>query len=114
MSIIIQPAYKPVLLTARYDIGDWDMDAELFKNVLHSIDQEKIHKVTVLIRNDTNSGRLLINSDGDNDGACDGYFSISSTLIHIERRLGGYFDNPAYSNSASYNRGFVTIEYLND
>jgi len=96
------------------NIGDWNMDTTTGVPVTHSLsatEWKTIKNVYVIIRNDTddlyralNIGTTSVNS---------GYYTINATTIDLYRITAGLFDSTAY-DSTSYNRGFVTFEYIAD
>lgn len=102
------------LITKIVDIGDWNMDTTKTINVAHGIsDFTKIRRVSVMIRNDPNTNLNPINAMEGTTGTtiAGSVWFISSTDISITRLTGGIFDNTFY-DSTSYNRGWITIEYI--
>ncbi len=102
------------LLTKVIDIGDWNMDSNPLVNIAHGLpDYKKIRTVQAIIRNDadTESRGFLANNylTGANTGGS--INGINSTDIFLTRIDGGIFDDPIY-DSTSYNRGWITINYL--
>jgi len=105
-----------VLHTKIIDIGDWDMDANAFTNFAHGMSSNytKIRSISVVIRNDDSSKYMLLNQFYDHADATlvgGGIYYWDSTNIYLYRRTGGIFDSTEY-NATSYNRGYVTIEYI--
>jgi hypothetical protein len=41
-----------------------------------------------------------------------GVSSVDATNITLRAEYGGLFDNDAFNNASSYNRGWVTITYV--
>ncbi|MFA5423581.1 MAG: hypothetical protein WC374_06945 [Phycisphaerae bacterium] len=96
------------------EIGDWDMDAANQKAVNHGLTPSKIRDVRVIIRNDTNTSYYPIDcfDDATDPSMHGGGVNEIRTLdIVFERRTGGMFDGPNF-DSTSYNRGWITIEYV--
>ncbi|PKL40739.1 MAG: hypothetical protein CVV44_03795 [Spirochaetae bacterium HGW-Spirochaetae-1] len=89
------------------EIGDWDMDATEIVNVTHGLTRSKIRNVHVHIRSDSDS------SSGYDDTCLErgGYYMVSDTYVTLRRTASGAFDRADY-NATSYNRGWVTIEYI--
>jgi hypothetical protein len=88
------------------NIGDWDMDSDAGLNISHGLTYDNIRGVSVLIRDDADSVRILLNSE-DNSVA-----AVASTQIQMLRNGGGLFDNVSY-DATSYNRGWIIIDYVN-
>lgn len=86
------------------NIGDWDMDATGSIAINHGIaDYTKIRTINVMIRQ--NAGTLVVFHAQQNTAAA------GATQITLSREAGGIFDNTNY-DSTSYNRGFITITYI--
>lgn len=84
-------------------IGDWDMDSTASVFVAHGLTLSKIRIVAVtIISNDSSS---------QNDLSRAGVIGRNSTNIILDRTAAGTFDQAAY-NSTGFNRGFVTIGYI--
>jgi hypothetical protein len=100
------------LNTKVIEIGDWDMDATQAINVAHGLTMTNIRAINVMIRTDDNS--LYTNLDYRNATQNGGYFSPNNngTDITLGRDASGLFDDPNY-NATSFNRGWVTIQYVN-
>lgn len=93
------------------EIGDWDMDASNLTAVAHGITSTKIRTVTTLIRNDANTLFHPLMFVTGSEGSLNRGELIESTNITLYRDDGGQFNNANY-NSTSYNRGWVTIQYI--
>jgi hypothetical protein len=91
-------------------IGDWDMDATLSVNVAHGLTFTKIREVTVLIIDDASSKISPLNTSQP-AGEVAGFWFLDSTNVSIYRFAGGSFDSTLY-NATSFNRGWVTIWYV--
>lgn len=97
--------------TKTISIGDWNMDNTVTLTVTHGItDFNKIRRVTVMIRNDANTSMLDLTYG--NGSFPDGSITVNSADLLLRRNTGGLFDSTDY-DSTGYNRGFVTIEFLN-
>lgn len=90
------------------DIGDWNMDTSSGKGVLHGLDFTKIRGVSVLVRNDANSEVSPLDIFS---GEIVGYWECLATSISLYRVPFGFYDQPSY-DSTSYNRGYITIWYI--
>jgi hypothetical protein len=98
------------LQTIVLEIGDWDMDTDSSKTLLHGLTRTLIRRVTAFVRNDGNSVGLPLNSFSQANGVNGGVNSTDNSLITLSRLTGGVFDNVSYSTT-SYNRGWVIVEY---
>jgi len=106
-----------ILNTAVVNIGDWNMNVSGAganqKAVTHGIaDFKKIRSVIVMIRNDADTlysplGGLDITANA----IAGGVTSTSATTLALGIPSGSKFDAATYS-ATSYNRGFVTIQYI--
>jgi hypothetical protein len=90
------------------DIGDWSMDNSNLVTVSHGVTVTKIMAVSVLIRNDTNDAMHHLSGESSSNA---GWIEIVGTAIGLNRAVGGFFDSAAY-DLTSYNRGWVTIWYV--
>lgn len=94
-----------------FNINDWDMNSEGVKIVAHGLTLANIRGIRVVIRNDSGSNFFDLTSplSGGFEG---GYISnIDSTDVYLARYNGGYFDSVLF-DSTSYNRGWITIDYV--
>lgn len=98
------------LHTKLIDIGDWNMVASTTVNIAHGLTYSKIRKVEALIRNDGDTASYDFSS-ADNGTGTSHYISAASTNISMQRHVGGFFDNTSF-DSTSYNRGWITIQYI--
>jgi len=91
-------------------IGDWDMDATVFVNIAHGVTVGNIRTVEALIIDD---GGTVLTPMTLNDfiNPPDGTIQIVSGNVVLTRRTSGFFDDTDY-NATSYNRGWVTVEYI--
>lgn len=89
-------------------IGDWDMDSTASVSVAHGLSQAKIRNISVLIINDTTSARLPLCF---NNGTQGGNYSTDATDVIMTRIASGPFDNANF-DSTSFNRGYITIDYV--
>lgn len=104
--------------TKRLEIGDWDMTATTQVNVAHGLsatEWKTMLESNVLIRNDGDTvysplKSLFTPSSGLING---GVSVIDSTNITLGRYTTGGFDDGAFT-STSYNRGWVTFDYIKD
>jgi len=93
------------------EIGDWDMDAAGTKLFSHGISATQIVAVNVLIRNDADNISESLDTSQNGSTTSSGWFQMLSTQIYLYRTPSGYFDHVDY-DSTSYNRGWVTIWYI--
>ena len=104
--------------TKRLEIGDWDMTATTQVNVAHCLsatEWKTMLESNVLIRNDSDTVYSPLKSlFGPSSGLINGGVSvIDSTNITLGRYTTGGFDDGAFT-STSYNRGWVTFDYIKD
>ena len=88
------------------DIGDWDMDENASPAVTPTIafDEQKIRMIQVVIRN--NDGAQVYDFGADPNP-----IHVSGANILLTRSGSGFFDNTSF-DSTSFNRGWVTIFYV--
>lgn len=92
------------------DIGDWNMDITNSVTVAHGLTLADIRKVDVSIRNDT--GELYPLIVGGTATGVEGGWIGGTTLVTLTRVTSGYFDGSSSFDDTSYNRGWITIEYV--
>lgn len=99
------------LKTKTVPIGDWNMDATTTVFVTHGIaDITKIKSVNVMIISDS----LLSNTElgfVQSGGSIIQGGATGVTDVILLRESGGIFDNTDF-DSLSFNRGFITIEFI--
>lgn len=84
-------------------IGNWDMDATPSVNVAHGLTLSKIKRVSAsIIRDDSALTTELLSA---------GSISWDATNIILGRTAAGLFDSTDY-NTASFNRGYVIVGYI--
>lgn len=92
------------------NIGDWDMDTYDNVFVAHELTLSKIREVSVMIISDDGGNMASIDiSNGSGAGASG--VSIESSTVGLNRLAGGFFDNTSY-DSTFFNRGWITIQYV--
>lgn len=103
--------------SVRVDIGDWDMNADAFVNVPHSLGSNylNIKSITGMIRNDANTVLYVIGSDGVMFHPLTGLSptgtpGVDATDITLVRLASSIFDDVAF-DSTGFNRGWLNIEY---
>jgi len=102
----------PIVKFKVVNIGDWDMDSTTFVEVLHGIvDYTKIRSAFIMILPDAGFVSTTTLFGGNNSESGTGISYFNATAIRLSRAAGGIFDNINY-NQTSYNRGFVTIGYV--
>lgn len=100
-----------VFNTKLIEIGDWDMDATGSVLVAHGLTTAKIVGILdVLIQNDAGTTKSSLTYVG-NTGAVAGEQSIVSGNVSLARTAAGIYDGTDY-NATSYNRGWITILYI--
>lgn len=95
------------------EIGDWNMDTTLDRQIAHGLTLANIINVSGIIRNDDDTVHYPIPYVGVAVGATNNLAigSVSATNINITRLTGGFFDSADF-DSTSYNRGWFIIDYL--
>ncbi len=99
--------------TVVLEIGEWNMDADTTKSMIHHLVMEDIRRVSTTIRLDDDSIHYplkLATGGGTIDGGDTQW--LSSTILLI-RRGNGFFDGINFNATASTlaNRGWVYIDY---
>jgi hypothetical protein len=102
------------LLTKVIEIGDWNMDSTINKNVSHLLaagQYKDIRMINVTIRDDDDLNYYTLgNHTGNTAVGGFGVQRITSTVVILERVAGGAFTGISW-NDTGYNRGWVTITY---
>ena len=96
------------------EIGDWNMDNSSGRGVNHGLTVSKIRSVRAFVRNDAASMLFdLCTAANNNDPylVAGGVKYVSQSVVYLERRTGGMFDDVDF-NSTGFNRGWITIEYV--
>jgi hypothetical protein len=99
------------LRTKVINIGDWDMDASSSVNVNHGLTLANIRTLNVMVRND--AGTVFYPTETRTPAEGDSVYValINATFVQLERQPGSDFDSTLF-DSTSYNRGWVTIQYV--
>lgn len=98
------------------EIGDWNMDANaapVAQPTNPTGDKDKIRTVEVIIRPDASPAVITWNTKLDhfNWVLNTGSIIVNDANIVITRDAAGFYDDVDF-NQTSYNRGWVTIEYI--
>jgi hypothetical protein len=104
--------------TKRLEIGDWDMTANTQTTVSHGLsatEWKTILRSDALIRNDSDTVYAPLNGiEAPSTGLPNGGVAFyDSTNITLSRYTTGDFDTNDF-NSTSYNRGWITFDYIKD
>jgi len=93
------------------DIGDWDMDASPSVSVsVPGIDLSKVRGLSIAIRHDSGGINDLMGDLGGTAIVAPAV-TMASNSVTMNRKTGGVFDSTSY-DSTSYNRGWITIWYI--
>ena len=94
-------------------IGDWNMQTTDHLDVDTGIDTAKIRGVRGVIRRDDAIYVYMLPYDtyGGNGGQFGAHIIYASTYVRLYRAVGGTFDNISW-NDTGYNRGWLTIDYV--
>jgi hypothetical protein len=98
------------LLTKMVNIGNWDMETTLLKQVAHGLTASKIRFVSASILDDLGIGGSSFLSQTF-DGKMGGGIYWDTTNISLMRTVSGMFDNANYNNAA-FARGYIEIKYI--
>ncbi len=105
-------APKVLLNQKVIEIGDWNMDADTSVSVAHGLTYANIRSVIALIRDDADTSVIdFASALNNNNATSSGNLACQTTNVVLTRDLGGAFDNTNY-DSTSYNRGWITILYV--
>jgi hypothetical protein len=97
------------LNTKVLEIGDWNMDSTGAIGIAHGLTKTKIRpSVSVLIRADDGD---LYGFNADVNATSQTYYSITDTQVFLARGIGSFFDSTSY-DATSFNRGWVTLHYI--
>jgi len=103
------------LVTKVIEIDDWDMNADETTAVIHGLANiQKIRSISIMIRPDSDITGTVTPLDYTNSsGIANGTVStINDSAVILRRITGGVFDSVNY-NETTYNRGWITIKYIN-
>lgn len=108
---ILQAIDDRFMKSKRIDIGDWDIEGTSSKLVAHGItDISKIRTIEVTVRNDTGTELLIFPKFKTFSIALLSVDKITATNVELVRlTTDAIFSD--YS-STGYNRGYVTIKYI--
>ena len=104
--------------TKTINIGDWDMDTDTTSNVVHGLsatEYKTVRRVEAVIRNDADTTYYPLSLMNDVSlGLVSGSVQqVGSTWIKLGRYTSGLFNDTIF-DATSYNRGFITFEYISD
>jgi hypothetical protein len=95
------------------DIGDWNMDTTAAKSVaLSGIGIDKIRSIDVQIRDDGGASASVYPIGYVSSGTVSGTYYTTGTNVELTRDAAGLFDGNVNFDSTSYNRGWVTVTYV--
>lgn len=106
-----------VMHTKIINIGDWNMntnDATAAPAIAHGLTATKIRSVSVIIQSDAGVPYDLRGGTGGSTQAlvaAQGNFQINATNVLLYRLSAGTFDSTDF-NQTSFNRGWITIDYI--
>lgn len=98
------------LKTKVIDIGDWNMDATTQVLVAHGLTLANIRRISVTIRDDVPNNFYDFPA-ASNTATSAEFIAITATNVDLNRAVSGFFDTTAF-DSTSYNRGWITIDYV--
>ncbi len=104
-------------LVRTFDIGDWNMDADLSVtvNLPAGITRNQIRNISVEIRSDDLAGEYQCYPLSFGAGTMGGLHETSNVVVPADtikliRTAAGFFDNNQF-DSVGYNRGWITVRY---
>lgn len=104
-----------ILKTKVIEIGDWNMVSTSSVSIAHGIsDYRNIRSVNVIIRADSGGSNVVVplnNFNFSTGNMSGGVYLVDSTDVNLRRKSGETFDDADF-NSTSYNRGWITIQYI--
>lgn len=100
------------LNTKIIEIGDWNMDLNTAAPSIpaHNLTLASIRNISVLIRNDSSETQRSYDLASHTKGLTT-YIRADATNIYLARDVSGFFDSTAFDET-SYNRGWITIQYI--
>ena len=105
IGVVVDVGSGLVLKTKVLSIGDWNMDTGATKTVPHGLTLADIRGISAIIRHD-DGGQVYELEYAGAGGA-----SANDTLVTLVRVTASTFDTAAF-DSTSYNRGWITIQYV--
>jgi len=96
------------------EIGDWNMNSKQQKYVAHGLTRTKIRSINIIIRGDSDGDYFPLNYTDITSGLTQGKWFLpvgSETVIEMQRLASGLFDSTSF-DATSYNRGYITIGYI--
>jgi len=99
-----------VLRVKVIEITDWDMDANMTKNVNHGLTWSTIRSHTVMIDKNALDDQRPLNVEALTPNGDDGYYNVAPAFFGLIRRAGGYFDRVDYNGAG--HRGWITVWYV--
>jgi hypothetical protein len=96
------------------NIGDWNMDSTGTIDIAHGLTASKIRSVTAVIVNDAGDTYYPFNGYQASAGGTDYQGMVAywdATNVRLYRSSGSLYDAATF-DSTSYNRGWLTIEYV--
>jgi len=95
------------------DVGVWDMQTYNTKSIPHGLgsDYTKIIMIEIWIRNDSDTDwkpLMLYNNSADPDLLAGGVIGVTETIVQVQRRDLGQYDDPGY-NDGAINRGSMIV-----
>jgi hypothetical protein len=105
------PIQIPKLNCKVVEIGDWNMDATSEVYIPHGLTLSKIRSASAMIRSDTGGTQHMLTPGSLNDERDGELLTINTVDVTLRRKLSGGYDSAAF-DSTSYNRGWITIWYV--
>ncbi len=103
---IVQPKVKII------DIGDWNMDATAAITVAHGLTLANIRTAEAMIRNDADTNYFPFTGAASFSTEIQGAVTlVDATNVSLQRLAAGNYDNANF-DATSYNRGWITIQYV--
>jgi hypothetical protein len=110
LSQFIPKSDDVILRTKVVNIGDWNMDTTGSLSVAHGLTLANIRTIEVVIRNDAND-KYYPSACRVSTGMENLIQWADATNINLFREAASEFDSVDF-DSTSYNRGYITIQYI--
>ena len=99
------------VLTKIIDIGDWDMPTDLSISVTHGLTFANIRSVQALIRNDADTLHYDFASTNSSSQTGLNFIRVETQIVKITQATSSLFNSTDF-DATSYNRGWITIQYV--
>jgi len=103
---------QPKILDTIIDIGEWNMQADSFVDVPHTLDKSKVLYAIVSIYDDGGDLHMFTNKNfAEISPGPDGIIEIRNSTIRLERGDSGFFTGTLFNDTLP-TRGRIIVYYL--